>query len=135
MEELRERVERPAGTLGGLCQRVATLVFSTHHDRAGRGTIRRMLRSVPTSSSALGRTWRSSYSIPRSRLRICSRILPSAMFGSPDNSIPSSPAQEPWGQTPSRRAVLGVRPRLDALSINVASWGLTPWGLTPGDRR
>ena len=69
-EEVNGRVERPVGTLGGLCQRVAALVCSTHHDRARRGTIRRMSRSVPTSSSARRRIWRSSLATPRSRLQI-----------------------------------------------------------------
>jgi hypothetical protein len=46
------------GTLGGLCQRVTALVCSAHDDRARRGTIRRIVRSVPTSSSARRRTWR-----------------------------------------------------------------------------
>src|SRR4029077_13904176 len=55
---------RPAGTLGGLCQRVTALVCSTHHDCANRGAIRRMLRSAPTSSSARRRTWRSLRLLP-----------------------------------------------------------------------
>jgi hypothetical protein len=33
-EECTGRVERPAGTLDGLCQRVTALVCSTHHDCA-----------------------------------------------------------------------------------------------------
>src|SRR5262249_58019961 len=49
----RRRREQEGGTLSGLCRRVTTPVCSTHHDRARRGTIRRVVRSVPTSSSAL----------------------------------------------------------------------------------
>src|SRR5688572_6760519 len=44
---------KEGSTLDGLCQRVTALVCSVHDDRACRGTIRRVVRSVPASSSAL----------------------------------------------------------------------------------
>src|SRR5882724_8621069 len=68
----RETGHRPAGTLSGLCRRVTTPVCSTHHDRARRGTIRRVVRSVPASSSARRRTWRSSHATPLSSSRASS---------------------------------------------------------------
>ena len=73
MEEGYVKRERlPAGTLGDLCQGVTALVCFTHHDRARRGTIRRMLRSVPSSSSAPeGGSGAVFHATPRSHFGSC----------------------------------------------------------------
>src|SRR6266508_2607835 len=78
---------RPVSTLGGFCQRVTALVCSTHLGCACRGTIRRMLRSVPTSSSApSGRTWRLSCRPSVSRSDRVSRATPFRVDGELKNT-------------------------------------------------
>jgi hypothetical protein len=98
---------RPVGTLGGLCQRVTALVCSTHHDCARRGTIRRMLRSVPTSSSARRRTWRLPSILPRSPDQIAlAALLPDVMVSQEANT--TSPGEGRVSRHPRGRS---MRPR------------------------